>query len=141
MRSKADLDEDEPGEEGNGETTLKTSRFVSVSLRPDDPFAKRMLAIPVTTNNVLLKVTVPKRTGRKRKRGSEGSFLAEHEIDTNGADKAKAVSPNNPYVKAATVFRSLQDNATKYTVAPVGVIDEAHRVRGMLYDFYHVFNH
>lgn len=101
-----------------------------MSLRPDDPFAKRMLAIPVTTNNVLLKVTVPKRTGRKRKRGSAGPFLAEHESDP------KSATSDSPYVKADTVFRSLQDNATKYTVLPVGVIDEAHRVRGELNSYY-----
>ena len=97
--------------------------LISVSLRPDDPFAKRLLGASVKTNNLLLKVTVPKRTGRKRKRGSSGPFVASE-------PEATPANPNNPYVNASEVFRSLQDNASKYTVAAVGVVDEAHRFRG-----------
>jgi hypothetical protein len=88
-----------------------------VSLRPDDPYAKRLLSNPVTTNNVLLKVTVPKRTGRKRKLGSSGPFLAEPEMQ------------KTPLVKASEVFRSISDNPSRFTVTPAGVLDEAHRFR------------
>ncbi|KAF2279861.1 uncharacterized protein EI97DRAFT_429646 [Westerdykella ornata] len=94
--------------------------LISVSLRPEDPYARRLLATPVTIDNVLLKVTVPKRTGRKRKRGSSDPFLAHGETHSTG---------NSAYVKAQTVYRSLQDNADSYSVTPVGVIDEAHRFR------------
>jgi general transcription factor 3C polypeptide 5 (transcription factor C subunit 1) len=98
---------------------VKLPQLISVSLRPDDPYAKRLLATPVTTGNVLLKVTVPKRTGRKRRRGTSGPF----EADPNAGPRT------TPLVDASTVFRSIRDNATKYSVAPVGVIDEAHRFR------------
>ena len=80
------------------------------------------------TNNLLLKVTVPKRTGRKRKRGSSGPFQAEaHGEEANA--QSQGPRSQNPHVDAATIFRSLQDNASKYTVSVAGLIDETHRFR------------
>ena len=90
-----------------------------MSLRPNDPFAKRLLSTPVTTNNLLLKVTVPKRTGRKRKRGTTGPFLSN-----NQSGEAKQT-----YVEAADIYRTLQDNASRYEVAFAGVVDKTHRFR------------
>ncbi|KAF3045974.1 tau 95 subunit of transcription factor TFIIIC [Didymella heteroderae] len=114
----------------NGEGDDELKKLISVSLRPNDPFAKRLLSTPVTTNNLLLKVTVPKRTGRKRKRGTTGPFLAEceHGGASNGTNKGPT---NNNYVEAAEVYRSLQDNASKYEVAFAGIVDETHRFRAM----------
>jgi general transcription factor 3C polypeptide 5 (transcription factor C subunit 1) len=97
-------------------------KVVTASLRPDDPLAKRILGTPVTTNNLLLKVTVPKRTGRKRKRGSSGPFVADETEDPG-------LSKQNHHVPASSVFRRLQDNVGKYTVAVAGLIDEMHRFR------------
>lgn len=102
----------------DGDDELK--KLISVSLRPDDPFAKRLLSTPVRTNNLLLKVTVPKRTGRKRKRGTSGPFLSEEEI---------APGSSQAYVDAPTIYKSLQDNASMYKVTLAGVIDETHRFR------------
>lgn len=112
-----------------GDDELK--QLISVSLRPDDPFAKRLLSTPVTTTNLLLKVTVPRRTGRKRKRGSSGPFLAEDEIGScgNGAAQASTCSTTSPYVDASVIYKSLQDNVSTYKVAVVGMIDETHRFR------------
>lgn len=113
----------EPRRNADGESELP--KLISASLRPDDPFAKRLLSTPVPTSNLLLKVTVPKRTGRKRKRGSSGPFLAVHDVE-----KRPAPEPTkNAYVDAAAIFRSLQDNASKYAVSVAGVIDETHRFR------------
>ena len=82
----------------------------------------------MTTNNLLLKVTVPRRTGRKRKRGTTGPFLAEDELEE--ASNGTYTRPTNNYVEAAGVYRSLQDNASKYKVAFAGIVDETHRFRG-----------
>jgi general transcription factor 3C polypeptide 5 (transcription factor C subunit 1) len=114
----------------NAEGDDELKKLISVSLRPDDPFAKRLLSTPVRTNNLLLKITVPKRTGRKRKRGSSGPFLTEDEIGShdNGASKS-STSTNKIYVDAPTIYRSLQDNASTYKVALAGVVDETHRFR------------
>jgi hypothetical protein len=90
-----------------------------VSLRPNDPFAKRLLSTPVTTNNLLLKVTVPRRTGRKRKRGTTEPFLSD-----NQSGEAKQT-----YIEAADIYRTLQDNASRYEVAFAGVVDKTHRFR------------
>jgi general transcription factor 3C polypeptide 5 (transcription factor C subunit 1) len=85
----------------------------------------------VTTNNLLLKVTVPKRTGRKRKRGSSGPFLAdgESEVVSNQTSTSSQPHGNETYVDASTIFKSLQDNATAYKVSLAGVVDETHRFR------------
>jgi general transcription factor 3C polypeptide 5 (transcription factor C subunit 1) len=107
----------------NAEGDDELKKLISVSLRPDDPFAKRLLSTPVRTNNLLLKVTVPKRTGRKRKRGTSGPFLSEEEIEDT------ANHANKTYVDASTIYRSLQDNASTYKVALAGIVDETHRFR------------
>ena len=104
----------------NAEGDDELKKLISVSLRPDDPFAKRLLSTPVRTNNLLLKVTVPKRTGRKRRRGTSGPFLANEEAN-QGASQT--------YVDAPTIYKSLQDNASTYKVSLVGIVDETHRFR------------
>lgn len=112
----------------NAEGDDQLKKLISVSLRPDDPFAKRLLSTPVRTSNLLLKVTVPKRTGRKRKRGSSGPFVLDEEASTNNGNPDSATNAN-PYVKATTIYRSLQDNPSAYTTSVVGVLDETHRFR------------
>jgi len=69
----------------------------------------------VKTADVLLKITVPKRTGRKRKRGSQDAFLPGNDADGTGPE---------------TVLRCLKDNVEKYDVTPVGFIEETFRFRG-----------
>ena len=107
----------------DGDDVLK--KLISVSLRPDDPLAKRLLSTPVRTNNLLIKITVPKRTGRKRKRGSSGPFLPP---DASDASKHGA-SNDTPHTAASTIYRSLQDNPSTYKIAFIGVMDETHRFR------------
>ncbi|KAF1834126.1 transcription factor tfiiic complex a box associated subunit sfc1 [Decorospora gaudefroyi] len=116
----------------NAEGDDELKKLISVSLRPDDPFAKRLLSTPVRTNNLLLKVTVPKRTGRKRKRGSSGPFLSEGEIGRGGNGVPNGSAPySNNYTDAPTIYRSLQDNASTHKVALAGIVDETHRFRNM----------
>lgn len=72
------------------------------------------------SNNVLLKVTVPRRTGRKRKRGSGEPFtgaVPEDEHPTRRTSK--------------DLLRSLQDNASKYRLETVGRVERTHLFRGM----------
>ena len=47
---------------------------IGVSLRPRDPLAKKLVSSAIESRNVLVKVTIPRRTGRKRKRGSNDPF-------------------------------------------------------------------
>lgn len=113
------------------ENDEELKQLISVSLRPDDPFAKRLLSGAVTTKNLLLKVTVPKRTRRKRRRGTSGPFLTEEEIHQSdgAASSGSQRHGNNTYVDACTIVRSLQDNTSTYQTSLVGVIDETHRFR------------
>lgn len=108
------------------------TKTIGASLRPDDALAKPVMSNTVKTSNLLLKVTVPKRTGRKRKRGSNGPFLSASEVQQNGnAIERIASNTNGPFVEPKTVLRSLRDNAAKYCVEPFGVVQETHRFRSL----------
>ncbi|OAP64604.1 hypothetical protein AYL99_00576 [Fonsecaea erecta] len=84
----------------------------------DDPGTHAVLSHNKPTYNLLLKVTVPKRTGRKRKRGSEEPYLERH---TN--------SPPRRDVKY--LLRSLMDNRERYQTEVVGPIGSTHIWRTM----------
>ena len=86
---------------------------------------KPLKSANVSTNNILLKVTVPKRTGLKRRRGAGDHY---HE----GAKAGAFGEPAAPTVKDAQyLFRSMYDNSKSYQVEPVGTINQTHRFRGM----------
>lgn len=87
--------------------------------------AKPLKSANIGTNNVLLKVTVPRRTGLKRKRGAEGPYHEGVELGVLGERAA-------PMLKDAQyLFRSMCDNSKSYHVEAVGTIDQTHRFRGM----------
>ncbi|KAH7310361.1 RNA polymerase III transcription factor IIIC subunit-domain-containing protein [Rhexocercosporidium sp. MPI-PUGE-AT-0058] len=64
---------------------------IPLYLRQNDPMCVPILSHNTPTNNVLLKITVPKRTGRKRKRGSQDPFE-----DSNAPDSALVAESNAP---------------------------------------------
>lgn len=90
-------------------------------LRPNDPTCAVLESYVAPTSNVILKITVPKRTGRKRKRGSQGPFPQEENSETPIRLDANAV------------FQSLNDNVGKYQIEPLGVVNITHRYRGLSY--------
>jgi len=91
---------------------------LSLSFRPDDAASRSVMSLNNSTNNLLLKVTVPKRTGRKRKRGSDDPFVPD--------------SADSPVRKDANyLIQSLQDNTSKYTIEPLGIIQNTHIWRTM----------
>jgi general transcription factor 3C polypeptide 5 (transcription factor C subunit 1) len=101
-------------------------------LDPDSPYRLPLASHNAMTSNVLLKVTVPRRTGRKRRRGTEGPWEAEMEM-TDESD------PSRPLDKVCSISRlddprimrrKLQDNVSKYRVEAVGLINHTHRFRG-----------
>ncbi|KAE8354211.1 RNA polymerase III transcription factor IIIC subunit-domain-containing protein [Aspergillus coremiiformis] len=92
-------------------------------LRPEDPMSRPVQSTSLPSNNILLKVTVPKRTGRKRKRGSDEPFTGV---------PVSTLSPElQPRRSAKELLRSLRDNADKYQVEPVGTVNRTHVFRGM----------
>lgn len=86
--------------------------------------ARPLQSTTTQTNNVLLKVTVPKWTGRRRKRGSNGpweedpAFRARREQD--GVLERR---------DARMRMRSLRDNVGRYTIEPVGRVERTHVFR------------
>jgi general transcription factor 3C polypeptide 5 (transcription factor C subunit 1) len=104
-------------------------KSIEASLRPDDPFAKTVPAGPVITGNVLLKITVPKMTGRKRKRGSDELFQfhsSNYAKESSSNDEGSALEKERRHER---LLRALSDNPTTYTVTSVGSIKETYRFR------------
>lgn len=93
----------------------------SVVLRPEDAMARPLQSISSPANNILLQVTAPKRTGRKRKKGSDEPFR----------DDPAAVSDGPPRPTARELLQILRDNAGRYQVEPVGLVERTHVFRGM----------
>lgn len=105
---------------------------IPLYLDPDSPFRRPITSHNAVTHNVLLKVTVPRRTGRRRKRGTDAPW--EGELDMADADTATTSATrvcsiarlDHPRV----LRRKLQDNVGKYDVEAVGIIHHTHRFRG-----------
>ncbi|KAF2171083.1 hypothetical protein M409DRAFT_51304 [Zasmidium cellare ATCC 36951] len=112
-----------------GDSKLSSKQYhlpepvAGVSLRPNDPLAKKIPSTGVETRNVLVKVTVPKRTGRKRKRGSDEPYAVPDRPEQQDNS-----------ITAPRLIRRLRDNEANYSITPVGMLRETHRFR-MLPDF------
>ena len=99
-------------------------------MRPNDPLAKKLVSKELTVQNVLLRVTVPKRTGRKRKRGSNDPFVFHNDQDKPlHGDASQALNSCSP--NAEQLLRRLQDNPNAYTIQPVGPINQTSRFRAL----------
>lgn len=94
---------------------------------PENAFCPSIVSHNASTHNVLLKVTVPKRTGRKRKRGTDGPW----EGTPSSAGDDEQVSSQKRADHPKTLLRKLQDNVGNYRIDTVGVIKHTHRYRGM----------
>ena len=97
-------------------------------LRPDNPTVRPLTSHNALTHNVVLKVTVPQRTGRKRKRGTDGPFEGEA---APASDPRDDVSSRQRLDTAKVLRRKLCDNIGRYQAQPVGVIHNTHRYRGL----------
>ena len=94
-----------------------------MSFRPDDPRARCVDSKAVATKSVAIKISAPKWTGRKRKRGSDKPF--EHHESLHHANGAvrDSVRPNT--------WRVLRDNPSNFSVNAVGHITQTHRFRSL----------
>ena len=101
-------------------------------LKPGDRMSKPLKSANVRTNNILVKVTAPKRTGLKRKRGAQGPYYEGLEEDGTASEK----SPHRPSTveDAQYLMRILRDRPRDYLIEPVGSIEHTHRFRGILPD-------
>ena len=91
---------------------------ISLFLHPDDPASRPLMSTNLNTSNVLLKVIVPQRTGRKRKRGSDDPFTKDQDAPS-------------PPTNARRLLRMLRDNADAAIVEPLGTISASQVFRTM----------
>ncbi|KAF5860238.1 tau 95 subunit of transcription factor TFIIIC [Aspergillus alliaceus] len=92
-------------------------------LRPEDAMSRPVQSTSSPSNNVLLKVTVPKQTGRRRKRGSNEPFT--------GVPISTLNPELQPRRSAEELLRTLRDNVGRYQVEAVGTVNRTHVFRGM----------
>lgn len=102
---------------------------IPLYLNPESPFCKPILSHSARTHNVVLKVTVPKRTGRKRKRGLQDW---QGDVDVQGASIAseEQVLSRSRLDDPKVLRRKLEDNIGAYHVEAVGTVKQTHRFRG-----------
>ncbi|KAI0196734.1 RNA polymerase III transcription factor IIIC subunit-domain-containing protein [Xylaria flabelliformis] len=101
--------------------------------RPDNPASKPIVSHHAATNNILLKIIVPRRTGRKRKRGSDEPFSEGSNISdaTTTSSSTTAVGSVGRQDRPRTILRRLQDNHDRYQAEAVGMVRDSHRYRGL----------
>ncbi|KAI1768684.1 hypothetical protein GGR53DRAFT_347332 [Hypoxylon sp. FL1150] len=105
---------------------------VPLWFRPDNPTSKPIVSHLASTNNVLLKITVPKRTGRKRKRGSNEPYAGDlHIPDKVAVTETDEVSSVGRYDTPKSILRKMQDNVDDYQIEAVGGVQDTHRYRGL----------
>ncbi|KAK3696354.1 tau 95 subunit of transcription factor TFIIIC [Vermiconidia calcicola] len=106
-----------------GETRSSTEKdcvepVAGVSLRPNDPFAKKLSSVGMPTQNILMQVTVPKRTGRKRKRGSNEPDIEASPFETQGSN-----------VTGPAFLQRMRDNPDRFDLELVGRVTDTHQFR------------
>ncbi|KAI0834139.1 hypothetical protein F5Y06DRAFT_289951 [Hypoxylon sp. FL0890] len=106
---------------------------VPLWFRPDNPTSKPLVSHHAATNNILLKITVPKRTGRKRKRGTNDPFTGDVDpVDGTAAiSEADQISSVGRRDMPKSILRKMQDNLDDYQVEAVGNVHDTHRYRGL----------
>lgn len=91
------------------------------------------------SHNLVLQLTLPRRTGRKRKRGSDGPWLPPASSHAAGACQSSE-PPDSPRSLSRLdaprlLRRKLADTAGRYRIQPIGIIKHTHRFRALA-DFY-----
>ncbi|EHK25977.1 uncharacterized protein TRIVIDRAFT_73413 [Trichoderma virens Gv29-8] len=108
---------------------------IPLYINPEEPFCPPIMSHNARSHNIVLKVTVPRRTGRKRKRGTDGPWQGDVELqgaDTSPSENVRSIARlDDPRL----LRRKLEDNVDKYHVEAVGLIKHTHRFRGLA-DFY-----
>ncbi|KJZ80427.1 hypothetical protein HIM_00277 [Hirsutella minnesotensis 3608] len=101
-------------------------------LNPESPFCPSIMSHNARSHNVVLKITVPKRTGRKRKRGTDDPWQGDVEAgDASAKPSAGEVQSIARLDEPKVLRRKMADNADRYEIEAVGIIKHTHRFRGL----------
>lgn len=95
-----------------------SNKTFSLSFRPQDPSSRTILANKKHANNVLLEISVPRRTGRKRKRGSNEPWIED-------------LTAELPKKDCTYLVEAMRDNEDSYTVSAISGISTIHMWRNM----------
>ena len=98
-------------------------------LHPEDRMSKPIYSTNVKTHNIVLKIIVPKRTGRKRKRGSTDPYQFIGADSENLNPNSHTSASKVPHKIYQDPIRSLQDNDPNIDIQAVGLIERTHRFR------------
>ncbi|KAF3021036.1 tau 95 subunit of transcription factor TFIIIC [Neopestalotiopsis sp. 37M] len=99
-------------------------------LRPDVPTTKPLMSHNAASNNVVLKITVPKRTGRKRKRGTDEPWTGVA-VPASEDESSEHVCSEGREDDPKLILRKLQDTAGRYQAEAIGTIHDTHRYHGL----------
>ena len=108
-----------------------TADVVKLNLKPGNRESAPIKSIKVQTSDIVVRVTVPKRTGHKRKRGSDGPFWTPNCSPARPTDGSHPTSSVGSQVKR--FLRSLKDNEGQYEVEVVGQVIDTYRFRGLAF--------
>ena len=88
--------------------------------------AKRVRSRAVETNDLLLKFSLPKRTGRKRKRGSSDQY----KFDNASCSGTSSGDQESHKTTALDLLKRIKNNPENMSISIVGSVQETHRFRG-----------
>ncbi|KAI9662781.1 MAG: tau 95 subunit of transcription factor TFIIIC [Trizodia sp. TS-e1964] len=123
-------------------TTSQDDFSIPLVLRPTDPTCRPIYSQKVKVQSVILKITLPKKTGRRRRKGTNDAF---HDDPTTQPQDSSQVESSelrshsrldNPH----GILQSLRDNIGNYAVEIVGSVGQTHRFRD-LSDFQYSSTH
>ncbi|KAI1334774.1 hypothetical protein F5Y15DRAFT_400313 [Xylariaceae sp. FL0016] len=101
-------------------------------LRPENPTSRPILSNQAASNNLVLRITVPKCTGRKRKRGTNMPAFENDSADhVMRGPKVTEIASVDRRDTPESIIRKMKDNAGHYHVEAVGTIQDSHRYRAL----------
>ncbi|CAK7224263.1 tau 95 subunit of transcription factor TFIIIC [Sporothrix curviconia] len=116
---------------------------VPMFLRHNDPASGMLSSHSAATHNVVLAVHVPRRTGMRRKRGTNGPWEVGPDVATAGAksyknhkneageDKDRPPGDALAGRDATRLRQQLQETSGQYRTEVVGIVKHSHRYRGL----------
>lgn len=100
-------------------------------LRPGDRNTQPLRSKSVNTNDLLMRITVPKRTGRKRKRGDTGPFQEPSIVEAKGSASEHRIGDIPARIENARFLKQcLRDYPSRSKLDVIGKIECTHRFRG-----------
>ena len=104
----------------------------SLYLRPEDPMSVPIDSGSVTTDDLLLRIEVPKVIGRKRKRNPVSSSGPSQEDSNVPSIMQPDSEKDRPMPSGAELLlQNMQDNADRTKIDVIGHVNRTHRFRSM----------